>query len=98
MVSDARDPGRFRLTVNDREGFLPPGLLFGMLYAWYLNNGYAATMEYEMSVLRCMPRHLLPHQAKERKRKRGLVSFFRREIFGTRRPDGIRARRRPGFF
>ncbi len=81
MVQDPKDPMVYGITINDNEGFLPPGLLFGLLYAWYLNNRYAATMEYEMSVLRWPARSLIPHQAAERIRKQSLVRFFRTEIF-----------------
>ena len=28
-------------TVNGEDGFLPPGLLFGLLFAWYLDNRFA---------------------------------------------------------
>ena len=41
MVQDPKDPMVYGITINDNEGFLPPGLLFGLLYAWYLNNRYA---------------------------------------------------------
>lgn len=82
MIRDKADPMMYRITVNDNEGFLPPGLLFGLLYAWYLNNKYAVAMEYEMSILRWPARTLIPHQEAERERKQALVEFFRTEIFG----------------
>jgi uncharacterized cofD-like protein len=82
MTQNSGDPLVYQVTINDGEGFLPPGLLFGLLYAWYLNNRYAATMEYEMSILRWAPRALIPHQAAERVRKQGLVKFFRTNVFG----------------
>ncbi len=85
LVPDAHDKRIHRLVINDREGFLPPGLLFGLMYAWYLNNSYARTMEYEMSLLHWHPRALIPHQAKERARKQALVTFFRTEVFGRSR-------------
>jgi len=85
LVPDAHEKRMHRLIINDREGFLPPGLLFGLTYAWYLNNSYAKTMEYEMSLLHWSPRALIPHQAKERVRKQALVTFFRTEVFGHRR-------------
>lgn len=85
LSPDPRDPSRWRLYLNGTEGFLPPGLLFGLMYAWYLNNAYGGIMEYEMSLLRWPPRSLLPHQAKERMRKQALVNFFRDEIFRHRR-------------
>lgn len=84
MVRDARDPHVYRITINNNEGFLPPGLLFGLLYAWYLDNRYGWIMDYEMSLLRWPPGSLIPHQAKELVRKQGLVDFFRGEVFGHR--------------
>ncbi len=82
LVSDVQDPRVFRLTVNNDEGFLPPGLLFGLLYAWYLNSAYGGTMDYEMSLLRWPHKSLMPHHAKELVRKKALVAFFRKEVFG----------------
>lgn len=70
------------LTLNRGEGFLPPGLLFGLMYAWYLNNAWGGLMEYEMSLLRWPPESLIPHQVKERQRKQALVDFFRKDVFG----------------
>jgi len=81
MVPDRNDTNRFRITVNDDEGFLPPGLLFGLLYAWYLNNTYGGVMEYEMSLLRWPEDRLVPYQAKEKRRKDELVRFFRTVVF-----------------
>lgn len=82
MVQDAKDPRVFRLTINDDEGFLPSGLLFGLMFAWYLNNAYGGVMEYEMSLLRWPEHALVPHQVKERLRKQALVRFFRSVVFG----------------
>jgi hypothetical protein len=79
------DPGNsriYRIAINGNEGFVPPGLLFGLMYAWYLNNAYGSTIDYEMALLRWSPAALFPHQSKERIRKQGLVTFFRTEIFG----------------
>ncbi len=84
MVPDRADRRLYRLTVNNHEGFLPSGLLFGLMYAWYLNNAYGGIMEYEMSLLRWPAHALIPHQAKERVRKQKLVEFFRAEVFGHR--------------
>jgi len=82
MVPDRHDPHVFRITINHNEGFLPPGLMFGLLYAWYLNNAYGGVMEYEMSLLKWPSSALIPHQAQERARKQALVTFFREEVFG----------------
>jgi uncharacterized cofD-like protein len=82
MIPDAANPGTYRITINLGEGFLPPGLLFGLTYAWYLNNAYGSTMDYDMALLHWPAKSLIPHQAKERVRKQDLVNFFRSEIFG----------------
>jgi uncharacterized cofD-like protein len=81
MTPDPVNNRIFRITINDDEGFLPPGLLFGLTYAWYL-SGNGLTMEYEMSLLHWPSKSLMPLHAKDRARKEALVSFFRTEIFG----------------
>lgn len=84
MMQSPHDTGTFGMTLNDREGFLPPGLLFGLLYTWYLNNAYGEIMEYEMSLLRRSPKRLIPYQLEEHTRKQALVEFFRRVVFQHR--------------
>lgn len=91
MNQDAHDPRCYRRMINGKEGFLPPGLLFGLMYAWYLNNDYGVMMEYEMSLLRWPRRSLLPHQAREQQNKQALVDFFREQVFGY--PPAPEARR-----
>lgn len=81
MTQDAEDSRTYRITINNLEGFLPPGLLFGLMYAWYL-GGYGLTMDYEMSLLRWPLKSLIPLHAKDRIRKEALVTFFRTQIFG----------------
>jgi len=84
MLPDPANPRVLRITINNDEGFLPPGLLFGLTYAWYLDSSCGTAMEYEMALLRWAPESLIPHQAKERIRKQSLIAFFRTEIFGHR--------------
>jgi hypothetical protein len=85
MTPNPKDHMTYRITLNSNEGFLPPGLLFGLLYAWYLNNSYGHIMENEMSLLHWPPETLIPHQVQEQQRKQALVSFFRMQIFGYAR-------------
>jgi len=80
MTRDREDARKYRITINNSEGFLPPGLLFGLMYAWYL-CGCGLTMDYEMSLLRWPLKSLIPLHAKDRVRKEALVTFFRTEIF-----------------
>lgn len=81
MTPDIKDKRIFRITINRDGGFLPPGLLFGLVFAWYL-SGKGFTMEYEMTLLRWSMKSLIPLHAKDRVRKEALVTFFRKEIFG----------------
>jgi uncharacterized cofD-like protein len=81
MAPDLVDPKIYRITINNNGGFLPPGLLFGLLYAWYL-SGQGITMEYEMSLFRWPLKNLIPLHAQDRIRKEALVTFFRTQVFG----------------
>ena len=81
MVPSPHDARTYRITLNGNEGFTPPGLLFGLLYAWYLNNVYGEIMEYEMSLLRWPAQKLIPCQLEERNRKQALINFFRKVVF-----------------
>ena len=81
MTQDPADARTYRITINKGEGFLPPGLLFGLLYSWYL-CGSGFTMEYEMTLLRWPLKSLIPLHARDRIRKKALVTFFRTVIFG----------------
>ena len=81
MTPDPSDSRTYRITINNDGGFLPPGLLFGMLYSWYL-CGSGFTMEYEMTLLRWPLKSLIPLHVRDRVRKKALVTFFRTVIFG----------------
>lgn len=81
MVAHPQEPDTYRITLNNDDGFIPPGLLFGLMYAWYLDNAYAPVMENEMSILHLRKETLIPHQVQEYKRKRALVHFFRTRVF-----------------
>ena len=80
MTPDREHTRKYRITINNDEGFLPPGLHFGLLYAWYL-CGRGLTMDYEMSLLRWPLKSLIPVHARDRVRKEALVRFFRTQIF-----------------
>ncbi len=81
MNPDPSNDRIFRITINRDGGFIPPGLLFGLVYAWYL-SGQGFTMEYEMTLLLWPAKSLIPLHAKDRARKEALITFFRKEIFG----------------
>jgi hypothetical protein len=77
------EPNKYLYTrlVNGEEGFTPPGLLFGLLYAWYLDNRFAAHVEYKMAVMRTDVSDLIPEQVKMLSRRKALVEFFRKFVF-----------------
>lgn len=82
MVQDPDDAEHFTRIINGREGFTPPGLLFGLSYAWYLDNRFASHIEYKMAVIRIDHSDLIPEQIRMRNRREKLTEFFREVVFG----------------
>ncbi len=81
--------------LNGSERFLPSGILFGLMFAWYLDSAYGSKMEYEMSLLRFPAETLIPHQVQERARKQALVTFFREVVFGHPEEEPRQTRMNP---
>ena len=81
MRRSENNPRLYTRLVNNKEGFTPPGLLFGLLYTWYLDNRFAGHIEYKMSIMRNTVPDLIPEQVKIVKRREGLVDFFREKVF-----------------
>lgn len=90
LVTSARDENLFFMLINDNEAFTPPGLLFGLIYAWYLNNQLGGVVDYEMSLLKWNISELIPKQSMERTRRSQLVEFFRNHVFRQSIPPGRR--------
>ncbi len=67
--------------INGEEGFTPPGLYMGLMYAWYLENRLASHIEYKMTVMKIPPTDLIPEQKKMVTRRKKLISFFREVVF-----------------
>ncbi len=72
--------------INPGEGFTPPGLFFGLFYAWYLDNRFAANIEYKMSIMRNAIPDLIPEQVRIVDRRRETIRFFRERIFRQQSP------------
>jgi uncharacterized cofD-like protein len=81
MRQSAHDPAHFTRVLNADEGFTPPGLLFGLSYAWYLDNRFASHIEYKMAIARAEVSDLVPEQVKSQSRRREMIDFFRRVVF-----------------
>jgi len=73
--------------INPGEGFTPPGLFFGLFYAWYLDNRFATNIEYKMSIMRTTISDLIPEQVRIVDRRRRTIDFFRERIFRQRSPS-----------
>jgi len=87
LAQMARAPRQRRLyarTVNGEEGFMPPGLLFGLLFAWYIDNRFAPIIDHMMAVRRSGPAGLVAQQAETVLRRENLVRFFREHVFRSR--------------
>lgn len=81
MRPGEQNPMRFTRLLNGDEGFTPPGLLFGLTYAWYLDNRFAPHIEYKMSITRAETSDLVPEQLRVSLRRQGLIEFFRQRVF-----------------
>lgn len=79
--------GMYTRVINPGEGFTPPGLFFGLFYAWYLDNRFAANIEYKMSIMRNTISDLIPEQIRIVGRRRQTIDFFRRRVFHQRDPQ-----------
>jgi hypothetical protein len=75
------DQNHYTRLVNDGEGFTPPGLLMGLMYAWYLDNRFATHIEYKMSVMKINQTDLIPEQLKMADRRRKMIGFFKEVVF-----------------
>ena len=81
MIRSEENRLLFTRLVNGNEGFTPPGMLFGLIYAWYLDNRYAEHVEYKMSIMRTDISDLIPEQVRVHTRRRSLIAFFRHAVF-----------------
>ena len=87
MRPSATEERLYTRVVNPDEGFTPPGLFFGLFYAWYLDNVFAPNIEYKMSIMRNRVTDLIPEQARIVGRRRDTIRFFRERVFRQRIPQ-----------
>ena len=73
--------GVYTRAINLTEGFTPPGLFFGLFYAWYLDNTLIPTIDYKMSIMRHERTSMLPEQTRLAGRRQNTVIFFRERVF-----------------
>lgn len=75
------DENHYTRLVNNGEGFTPPGLFMGLMYAWYIDNRFASHIEYKMSVMKINQTDLIPEQLKLAERRREMIAFFKKIVF-----------------
>jgi len=76
-----KDKYHYIRLVNNQEAFTPPGLLMGLMYAWYIDNRFASHIEYKMSVMKIKQTDLIPEQLKMADRRRKMIAFFKEIVF-----------------
>jgi hypothetical protein len=81
------NPRLYTRLVNGDEGFTPPGLLFGLTYAWYLDNRHVCHIEYKMSIDRMTSCGLIPEQQRVAGRRQAMIDFFRTVVFRYTAPQ-----------
>jgi uncharacterized cofD-like protein len=81
MLPVQGDNFHFTRLINGEEGFTPPGLLLGLIYAWYLENRLASHIEYKMSLMQINQTDLIPEQLKMLKRREKVITFLREVVF-----------------
>jgi hypothetical protein len=78
------DENHYTRLVNNHEGFTPPGLLMGLMYAWYIDNRFATHIEYKMSVMKINQTDLIPEQLNMVVRRRKMIEFFKEVVFKSK--------------
>ncbi|PIE59479.1 MAG: hypothetical protein CSA32_03770 [Desulfobulbus propionicus] len=67
--------------INGKDGFTPPGLFFGLFYAWYLDNRFAPNIDYKMSIMMHDLSDLIPEQIRILAKRKAMIAFFRKRVF-----------------
>jgi len=84
-MCSTEDENHFTRLVNNSEGFTPPGLLMGLVYAWYIDNRFASHIDYKMSVLKINQTDLIPEQFRMAERRRKMIEFFKEVVFKSKK-------------
>lgn len=81
MIRAGDDHNVYTRLINGNEGFTPPGLLMGLIFAWYLDNRYASHIEYKMAITRIPMMDLIREQVRMLHRRMDTIDFFRKVVF-----------------
>ena len=86
LSQSQKNHNHYTMVINGTEAFTPPGLLFGLVYAWYLNNTLGGVINHEVSIMQWQISQLIPKPSMERERKQKLIEFFRSVVFRQKIP------------
>ena len=86
LSQSEKNHNHYTMVINGTEAFTPPGLLFGLMYAWYLNNTLGGVINHEVSIMQWQISELIPKPSMERERKQKLIEFFRCVVFRQKIP------------
>ncbi len=86
MNQSAENKNVYTRLINGGEGFTPPGLLMGLIYAWYLDNRLAPHIEYKMAIVKTDISDMVQEQVKMLNRRLDLINFFRKVVFRHNSP------------
>ncbi|OKY76034.1 MAG: hypothetical protein BM485_05180 [Desulfobulbaceae bacterium DB1] len=75
------NPLLYTRLISGTEGFTPPGMLMGLIYAWYLDSRYASNIEYKMAITRIPMTGMVREQVRMLSRRLDTIDFFRKVIF-----------------
>jgi uncharacterized cofD-like protein len=67
--------------ISGSEGFTPPGMLMGLIYAWYLDSRYVSNIEYKMAITRIPMTGMVREQVRMLNRRMDTIDFFRKVVF-----------------
>jgi uncharacterized cofD-like protein len=79
-----RDPENelvYTRLISGNDGFTPPGMMMGLVYAWYLDSRYSSHVDYKMAISQVPVTDLVMEQGKILQRRNDTVQFFREVIF-----------------
>jgi uncharacterized cofD-like protein len=86
LSQSKKNHNHYTMVINGTEAFTPPGLLFGLMYAWYLNNTLGGVINHEVAIMQWQISQLIPKPSMERERKQKLIEFFRSVVFRQKIP------------
>ncbi len=84
MYPLAKHKRMYARTVNATEGFMPPGLLFGLFFAWYLDSRFAPNIDHMMSIMKHGVSDLAAEQVEKLQRRKKMIHFFRESVFRSK--------------